>query len=394
MKDNIERKQPLELYVHIPFCEKKCDYCDFLSMPASLNEKKLYYEALLKEINEKKGLAEEYQIVSIFFGGGTPTSIPSEWLVNILKTILEVFEVEDTSEIEITTEANPGTLTRQKLEDYYKAGFNRLSIGLQSTDNKELKCLGRIHTYEQFLENYKVAREVGFHNINVDLMSALPGQTVLSYEKTLQEVLSLRPTHISAYSLIIEEETPFYSRYGEKGAQVRELPGEDNDRAMYHLTKKLLGEHGYHRYEISNYSLDGMECRHNVGYWTGVEYLGLGLGASSYIKEMRYHNETDLATYVHMIETNTDMKREVHQVTIGEQMEEFMFLGLRLVRGVSKKQFMERFHKTMDEVYGDVLARLERKQLITMNAEDNMVALTEEGIDVSNYVMAQFLLEE
>lgn len=394
MKDNIQKKKPLEVYVHIPFCEKKCDYCDFLSMPATFNEKKLYCDALSKEIQGKKSFAAEYQVVSIFFGGGTPTSVPSEWLVKILQTILEVFEIKDTKTIEITTEANPGTLTKEKLEEYYRAGFNRLSIGLQSTENKELQCLGRIHTYEQFLENYEVARAVGFHNINVDLMSALPGQTVTSYEKTLREILAIRPTHISAYSLIIEEETPFYSRYGERGERVGELPGEENDRAMYHLTKQLLQEQGYYRYEISNYALEGMECKHNIGYWTGVEYLGVGLGASSYIKEMRYHNETELSNYICMIENNADLRREVHQVTIREQMEEYMFLGLRLMRGVSKERFLERFHKTMDEVYGTVLIQLEEQNLITIDRNENMVALTEEGIDVSNYVMAQFLLEE
>ncbi len=384
-------KEQLGLYVHIPFCERKCKYCDFLSGPSSVQNKKAYIDALKKEIEQCKGYDEKYEVVSIFFGGGTPSSIDAEDLAAVLDKLCEVFKIEDCDRIEITTEANPGTLTKEKLEVYKKGGFNRLSLGLQSTHNEELKMLGRIHTYEEFLENYKMAKEAGFTNINIDLMSALPNQTKEGYRQTLERVLALKPSHISAYSLIIEEGTPFYEVYGEDKELEHTLPDEEADREMYHMTKQLLKEAGYDRYEISNYALDGKECIHNKLYWTGKAYLGFGVGASSYIEGVRYRNEEDLSEYMNYINKKKDIKRDVTKLSQNEKMEEFMFLGLRLIQGVSKQAFETQFGVSVEEVYKDVLKKHEQEGLLINGKE--RIYLTEPGLDVSSYVMSDFLLE-
>jgi oxygen-independent coproporphyrinogen-3 oxidase len=281
-----KQTRELGIYIHIPFCVKKCAYCDFLSAPATEEMKQEYINALLTEIKSYSGNTKEYIVPNIFFGGGTPSCISADAVLSIMEAIREVFAV-DIERLEATIEVNPGTVTRDKLEQYKNAGINRLSFGLQSTNDEELKLLGRIHTFEQFLENYHLARELGFHNINIDLMSALPGQTLSSWENTLETVLKLKPEHISAYSLIIEEGTQFYDLYrpGTKGAA--ELPDEDTDRLMYQRTKEILELNGYRRYEISNYAKPGFECRHNSSYWIGTDYLGVGLGASSLLYSMQ-----------------------------------------------------------------------------------------------------------
>ena len=290
----------LELYIHIPFCVRKCAYCDFLSFPSGEEERERYVERLTEEIEEAGAVSEGYVATAIFFGGGTPSVLTPKQTERILNAVKKSFYVAE--DAEITTEVNPGTADRKKLEAWRQAGINRLSFGLQSTETRELQYLGRIHTMEDFLESYRAAREAGFENINIDLMSALPGQTVSSWEKTLRTVVSLQPEHISAYSLIIEEGTPFCQLFGEDGDAaeekkrrqslgIPELPDEDAERRMYYDTERILGEAGYHRYEISNYAKPGYECRHNKGYWTGTEYLGLGLGASSYINIRREKGE-------------------------------------------------------------------------------------------------------
>lgn len=388
----MKKLKPLELYIHIPFCEKKCAYCDFLSMPTREEQKELYCEALIKEVHSYKDKFKEYEVKTIFFGGGTPSSVNPKHIKDILTNVYEVFAIKEPANLEITIECNPGTLTKEKLQCYKEAGINRISMGLQSTDNHELKLLGRIHTYEEFLHNYHLVKEVGFDNINIDLMSALPGQTVESYEKTLRRILALEPTHISAYSLIIEEGTPFFKQYGEDMPKEGELPSEEADREMYHLTKYLLQKHGYQRYEISNYAKPGYECQHNIGYWTDVEYIGMGLGASSYIEKTRYCNESQLESYIEMIQAEKDIKRDVRAVSEKENMEEMMFLGLRLTKGVSKEQFNQTFETTVEEVYGDVLKRFENEGLLEEN--DQRIRLTEEGLDVSNYIMSEFILDQ
>lgn len=291
-------KKPLMLYVHIPFCVKKCAYCDFLSGPANVEEIDAYVTALCREIDWYREVAVQYEVDSIFFGGGTPSILNENRITQVMTRIRDVFYIKD--EAEITIECNPGTVSKSKLECYKRLGINRISFGLQSTDNQELEHLGRIHTYETFLENYALARELGFHNINIDLMSALPGQTIESYCETLNKIIALDPEHISAYSLILEEGTPFYEMYGEDGKYQEMIPGEEADRQMYHETKRMLQEASYERYEISNYAKQGYACRHNVGYWRRREYLGIGLGSSSFINKERFHNTDDMEKYINV----------------------------------------------------------------------------------------------
>ncbi|MFV0342042.1 MAG: radical SAM family heme chaperone HemW, partial [Anaerocolumna sp.] len=333
-----DRKKPVMIYIHIPFCDKKCDYCDFLSGPASLLMKEKYVEKLIEEIKSHTGKMEEYQVTSIFIGGGTPSSLPVNDISRIMDALAKTFyPSQDTKYMEITIEVNPGTVNKEKLMEYKAAGINRLSLGLQSTDNKELKKLGRIHTYETFLENYKLAREIGFSNINIDLMSGLPGQKVQDWIITLERITALKPEHISAYSLIIEEGTPFFERYG------LEYNNEETDRIIYSKTKEYFKAKGYNRYEISNYAKENYECRHNIGYWTGIEYLGLGLGSSSLLNGVRYKNESDLNKYIDLTSDFKGLITESLPLSKKDKMEEFMFLGLRMTKGISKLRFLEEF---------------------------------------------------
>ena len=408
------QKKELGLYLHIPFCVRKCDYCDFLSAHGTEATKKEYVEALLTEIESYQGRTSNYVVGTIFFGGGTPSCIPEEDIERIMAAIRETFSLSEDG-LEATIEVNPGTVTRKKLEVYRRAGINRISFGLQSTKLMELKKLGRIHSYEDFLENYQLAREVGFSNINVDLMSALPGQTLSSWEETLYSVAKLNPEHISAYSLIIEEGTKFYDRYHLGAVLEKELPDEDTDRLIYHRTKEILEQFQYLRYEISNYAKAGYECRHNNSYWIGTDYLGLGLGSSSLLDGARFTNNNNLKQYLKQIneyrlygkEANkrnsmehTDclsismdlpgIRKDYKRLTREEQMEEFMYLGLRRCEGVRKEDFHLRFGEEMDMVYGRELEELIKKKLIEM--EGDILRLTDLGIDVSNQVLSEFLL--
>ena len=372
---------------------------------------------LCQKIRSYYDLAGMYHVSSIFIGGGTPSILETQQMRSIFDAIRATFPID--SDAEITVEVNPGTVDKLKLMAYRNVGINRLSIGLQSTDDQELKMLGRIHTYKDFLDTYTLAREVGFQNINVDLMSALPGQTLKSWQDTLQKVTALRPEHISAYSLIIEEGTPFYERFAEderireEGGHPRLLPEEDVERQMYELTETFLHTKGYERYEISNYAKPGYECRHNCGYWTRKDYLGLGLGASSLVEHQRFQNTSELKTYLEQeyspqcegqheriaetiqLQEETGLTQTGHHIHIEtldkkSEMEEFMFLGLRLMAGISRQQFEKKFQVTLNSVYGEVLRKLKGEQLIEEVA--GYVRLTEHGIDVSNYVLAEFLL--
>ena len=362
------KKKPLSIYIHIPFCVRKCKYCDFLSGPATDQNKAEYISALLQEIKSYRTLFTEYEIKTVFIGGGTPSSVNATDIANILRTLEEtaVFSLKNHPEIETTIEINPGTITKEKLILYKEAGINRISFGLQSTNNKELRLLGRIHTFEEFVENYWMAREVGFKNINIDLMSALPGQTLESYEATLNQVLALNPEHISAYSLIIEEGTPFYEMYGEdaKVTPKESLPSEEAERQMYDLTRRLLHEHGYERYEISNYAKEGYECKHNCTYWRRGEYLGLGCGAASLIGHTRFGKISETEAYVEVASKLScdalpkELYVNVEHLTTEDEMSEFMFLGLRMMQGVCMTEFEACFKKTISEVYSNVLPEL------------------------------------
>lgn len=376
----------MELYIHIPFCVRKCAYCDFLSFPQTKEVMQQYVEKLTEEIRWAGKHYQNRAISSIFIGGGTPSILEAEQMTAIMQAVRESFNIEETAEISI--EANPGTVTEEKLRAYRMVGINRISFGLQSADSKELQLLGRIHTYEEFLESYQMARTCGFDNINVDLMSALPGQTVESWEETLTRVAKLEPEHISAYSLIIEEGTPFYEKYGEERGEGL-LPDEDSEREMYHRTKAILKYMGYERYEISNYAKPGKECRHNIGYWTGVPYLGLGLGASSYMDGCRFCNDSDLSSYLQQ-----EPGRRVDEIVLTEQdmQEEYFFVGLRLVKGVSVKGFEERFGVTAESVYPGLMERLVNEGGAEFDgSERDRFRLTEYGMDVSNYIMTLFL---
>ena len=380
----------LELYVHIPFCEKKCGYCDFLSFRADDMEKKAYVNQLMEEIRVQGQNYTDYNVCSVFIGGGTPTALNGIWILEIMNTIRESFTVE--TDAEITIECNPGSLSTSKIMYIKKAGINRISLGLQSSIEDELIELGRIHTYKDFLNSFQLAREYGFTNINVDLMSGLPLQSADSYKTTLKRVCALKPEHISAYSLIIEPDTRFYEKFSTEEGRLL-LPSEKMDRDMYALTKAILKEHGYERYEISNYAKPGRECRHNLGYWTGVSYLGMGVGASGYVMNRRFHVEADYRKYmsINMRQDITALYSDLEELDIKANMEEFMFLGLRLTRGVSRHEFNEKFGVDMFEVFDRPIKRNSILKLLEYEAP--YLKLTEKGLDLSNMVMADFLLE-
>lgn len=382
--------RPLELYIHIPFCARKCLYCDFLSGPATVSVIHGYVEQLLKEIKRQSEYYRGYTVITAYIGGGTPSILAAEDIQAVMNTVRKCFRLD--RDAEITIEVNPGTVNAEKLKAYLDCGINRISIGLQSADDRELKALGRIHTFDEFLRTYQRVRVAGFHNVNVDLMSALPGQTVNSWKSTLRRVTMMKPEHISAYSLMIEEGTPFYDMYHDHPEL---LPDEDEEREIYYATKSFLREQGYERYEISNYSRPGFECRHNIGYWIGTEYLGLGLGASSYIQNFRFSNEADLETYQKIDMCGEEADQSLHQniseLSEKEQMEEFMILGLRLSRGVSGSEFLERFGLNMWNVYGEPLRRLLENKLIEVKSP--YVRLTDFGTDISNYVFGEFLFD-
>ena len=380
------------IYIHIPFCVRKCAYCDFLSGPASKERQDMYYRALSREIASCAPLGElKGPVDTLFIGGGTPSLWDGDRINGLMENIRKYYCFSE--DAEITIEANPGTLDAARLKAYRRAGINRISIGLQSADDRDLKALGRIHTFEEFLENFAAAREAGFSNINVDLMSSLPGQTAAGWERVLTSVLKLAPEHISAYSLIIEEGTEFYDRYQDGDG----LPDEEEEREIYHMTKRILEQYGYHRYEISNYCLKGYACRHNLGYWQGSQYLGFGLGASSCVgrpggRRRSFSNISDMETYVGASGSPFALRRDNRILPLTEQMEEFMFLGLRCVDGISKSEFKEQFMRSYDGIYGKVTESLLLQGLLRDTGE--RVFLTEFGLDVSNRVMAEFLIDE
>ncbi len=379
----------LELYFHIPFCVSKCLYCDFLSAPANHAVQDAYMEALIKETVCRAGEYREYLVDTIFIGGGTPSAVDAEWIGKLLSVVYRDFHVSDKAEI--TMEVNPGTVEADRLKQYKKAGVNRLSIGLQSADNEELKRIGRIHSWEDFERTYRLVRQAGFVNVNVDVMSALPGQNVDSYRSTLQKILALNPQleHISAYSLIVEEGTPFY-RMQEEGKLL--LPDEDEERLMYEQTERILAQAGYERYEISNYAKKGYECRHNFGYWRRTDYVGFGIGAASLVRETRFQNENSLSKY---LDNPLECRSAALQLDENDCMEEFMFLGLRMTAGVSMGEFEKRFGRSMEDVYREVIRKNCADGLLSVREcedGDRRGALTKRGLDLSNYVMAQFLM--
>lgn len=377
----------ISVYIHIPFCLQKCLYCDFLSGPGTDALRGRYVRALIDEITYQEDCPSGTLVDTVFFGGGTPSVLDAPQIAGIMEALRRRFRV--CGDAEISLEMNPGTADLEKLCALREAGFNRLSIGVQSMHDEELRTLGRIHTSDRAKETYRQAREAGFENINLDLMSALPGQTFESWADSLQQAVSWGPEHISAYSLIIEPGTPF-ARMHEAGT-LPPLPDEDTERRMYHFTKEYLAEHGYTRYEISNYAKPGRECRHNSGYWTGHPYLGFGTGAASCTGGTRFSNVTDADEYIRAMEKRDvgSIRTDLHHLTKQEQMEEFMFLGLRMTAGVREADFLSRFGRSLESVYGDVLRKQTAQGVLEQTAEGYL--LTERGIDVSNYVLADYL---
>ncbi len=372
-----------ELYIHIPFCVRKCLYCDFLSFAADDKTKEKYIEALCTELMFIGKERCQTSLSSVFIGGGTPSVLPSELIVRVMECVKENFTLD--SDAEVTIECNPGTVDEEKLKAYFRCGINRISFGLQSVHDEELKKLGRIHTFDDFLKSYEAAVNAGFTNINVDLMSDIPGQNVDSWTKTLKTICELKPApnHISAYSLIVEEGTPF-ADMAEEGKL--DIPDEDTDRDMYHMTSMILSEYGYERYEISNYAKPGHECRHNLGYWTGVEYYGAGLGAASYYGGCRFTNTPDMPVYMG---DPIDSFKLDEKLTNADKMSEFMILGLRLTKGVDTAEFKERFCRNLSDVYGREIERFKAEGLLT--EEDGRVHLSEQGLDLANFVMQAFI---
>lgn len=372
----------IALYIHIPFCKQKCFYCDFPSYSGKEKYMDDYVDALCKEINTVSN--EDYIIKSIFIGGGTPSYMSEKNLEKILKIVKKL----DLSEmIEFTVECNPGVLEKEKLHLMKKNGVNRLSFGLQTTKDKLLKEIGRIHTYNEFLGNYKLAKEIGFNNINVDLMFGLPNQSVQDWRESLEEITKLNPEHISAYSLIIEEGTVFNKLYIEDKLV---LPTEDQEREMYLISKDILEKNQYSQYEISNYSKVNKECIHNKIYWETKEYIGVGVSAASYINKKRIKNINSIKKYIDRINEKDSVVEEIIENTKSDEIEEYVFMGLRMMKGISLTKFKERFGEDIHCIYKEIIDKNIKDELLEIDGEE--MKLTEKGVELSNRVMSDFIL--
>ena len=374
----------ISLYIHIPFCAQKCLYCDFPSFARKDHLRKAYIEALNKEIISLREKHNNLEINTIFIGGGTPSVLEADELECLLK---EVAKLNMAKDIEYSMECNPGNLTEEKLEVMKKYGVNRISMGLQAKQDNLLKGLGRIHNYKTFKENFLLAKKVGFNNINVDLMFGLPNQRLNEWEETLREIISLEPAHISAYSLIIEEGTAFYNLYENDKLK---LPTEEEERKMYHLAKKILEENGFNQYEISNYAKEGKECRHNLAYWNMDNWIGVGSAAASYINGKRIKNISSVEGYINSINEKREAVEEIINNSKNDNMEEFMFMGLRKINGIDENEFKNRFSMNINDVYGEILNKYIDEGLLIRDS--GRIFLSEKGIEISNVIMADFLL--
>lgn len=369
------------LYIHVPFCKQKCFYCDFPSYARKDDLMAEYTKSLIKEIEDK---CNNYKIKSLFIGGGTPSYLKEDSLEALMLAIKRLNFVEGA---EKTIECNPGTVSKEKLEIMKKGGLNRLSFGLQTTKPSLLKSIGRIHTFEEFKKNFKLAREIGFNNINVDMMFGLPNQSVMDWVESLEEVIELDPEHISAYSLIIEEGTPFYTMYNKDSL---DLPSEDEEREMYRKAKEILIDSGYSQYEISNYAKEGKGCFHNKVYWKCEEYLGVGASSSSYIDNKRIKNIDDLRVYTERINNGESIIEEIITNEDKDNIEEFMFMGLRMNEGIDENEFYKRFNKRIDDVYEEVIKQNIKRGLL--EREGGKIYLTPKGIELSNVVMSDMII--
>ncbi|MDK0903893.1 radical SAM family heme chaperone HemW [Clostridium perfringens] len=376
--------EKISLYIHIPFCAQKCLYCDFPSFARKDHLRKAYIEALNKEIISLREKYNNIEINTIFIGGGTPSVLESDELECLLK---EVAKLNMAKDVEYSMECNPGNLTEEKLEVMKKYGVNRISMGLQAKQDNLLKGLGRIHNYKIFKENFLLAKKVGFNNINVDLMFGLPNQRLNEWEETLREIISLEPAHISAYSLIIEEGTAFYNLYENDKLK---LPTEEEERKMYHLAKKILEENGFNQYEISNYAKERKECRHNLAYWNMDNWIGVGSAAASYINGKRIKNISSVEEYINSINEKGEAVEEIINNSKNDNIEEFMFMGLRKINGIDENEFKKRFSMNINDVYGEILNKYIDEGLLIR--ESGRIFLSEKCIEISNVIMADFLL--
>lgn len=376
----------ISLYIHIPFCEKKCYYCDFSSYGGKKHLIDDYIKSLKEEIVLYKSVLDDYKISTIFFGGGTPSILSGNQIAEIMETVVKYLSIE--ADAEISMEANPGTLTYDKLKTYYKIGINRLSIGLQACQNNLLRTLGRIHSFENYIKNLEEARNAGFLNINTDLMFSLPGQKKEDWEESLEKIVSLEIPHISAYSLIVEEETPFYDWVENRKIL---LPDEEVELEMYHYTIKYLEKNGYNHYEISNFAKPGFQCKHNLIYWQNKPYIGLGSGAHSYFNKKRFSNVNQIEEYISLLkESKVPIEDEI-DVSIKDEISETMFLGLRMMEGVSIEEFTKRFNISPFEIYKYQINKFKEQNLLYW--DEKHIRLTQKGVDLSNIVFQEMLLD-
>ena len=371
-----------EIYVHIPFCLQKCRYCDFLSFRCREDVKEAYVEALKKEALYRSGAFSGSRAVSVFFGGGTPTVLPAKTLCSLADDLRRSYDFSD--DCEITTECNPATADKEYFRGLLHAGFNRVSIGVQSFDDGCLERLGRIHSSDDAKRAIDSAHDAGFENVNVDLMSAIPGQKLKMWIRDLDTAVSFGATHISAYSLILEEGTYLYDHRSEL-----DLPGEEEERRMYDMTFDILSRKGFHQYEISNYAKEGFDCRHNTGYWTGVPYIGLGLGASSYLDRKRSENEKDINRYISLLGEGASVTHVTEELKTEDLMSEFMILGLRMTSGVSVSEFKERFGEDLFEIYGETIEKYTDSGFLERDGD--RIRFSRKGISVSNTILADLI---
>lgn len=376
----------LGIYVHIPFCVKKCDYCDFISYPNKFEAQEEYIKKLIEEIEDNKDLLKNNEITTIYIGGGTPSSIKPEFIKDILDKIYEIANIKNKENIEITIEVNPGTVTKNNLQMYKNCGINRLSIGLQSANNKLLNEIGRIHNYEQFLNTYNWAVEAGFNNINVDLMLGLPNQTISDLKESLEKIINLKPSpkHISVYSLIVEEGTKIEENINNGKL---ELPEEEEERNQYKYTKNYLELNGYKHYEISNFAKLGYESKHNMNCWEQKQYIGLGVAAHSYIDGCRYSNTCDLEEYLN--NKSKDIKIVHEEQNVEDMKKEYMLLGLRKIDGVSISKFKEKFGENPIYLFRNELQKLVEEELVIVDLD--YIKLTNKGLDFANLVWEEFV---
>lgn len=372
------------LYIHVPFCSSKCNYCDFNSYAGKLDMAGEYFDCMKKEIELYHDEMQYNLIDTIFIGGGTPTCVDHGFIGEILAACRSAYKVSDTCEI--TIESNPGTLDEEKLAAYKSYGINRLSTGLQAYQGNLLKYLGRQHSAQDFISGVEAAKNAGFVNINADVIFGIPGQTMEDWKETLNVLVEAGITHVSAYSLKIEEGTKF----GDMLESGNLIQAEDElDRKMYHYAIEFLNKNGFSQYELSNFAKEGYECKHNLTYWRCIDYLGLGAGAHSYLQDIRFSNEYSIEDYISVLKKGKKPVDERYQVDFCERMSEYMFLGLRLTKGISKTDFLDEFNQDIFIRYADVIDKLKKKRLIETAGE--VVKLTPLGLDLANQVFVEFV---